>query len=1629
MKVEFAPTLIGFALALTLLSASPGALAAEVWEEHHLLIESRQEVGTLGPDLFGEQVSFYSGGASFSTTDVELPGNNALPVALTRMFVSPGDGDYKSNGAFGDWSIDLPHVGGIFAEATGWVSSVGRRCSVTSSIEARPPDVELGTTPFSAAEYWRGIELNIPGVSTQSLALVGASTAQKPASGTWYWVNNDWVYVGCLPSVLNEPGGEGFLARTPDGTRYWFNWMAVADVRPTTKTITDHGGGPNGRPVLNRKRYALYATRVEDRFGNRVDYTYTNASNEKVRLTRIQSSDGRVIDISYNAAGRVSAVNAHGRTWNYAYTGDRLTLVTLPDSATWQIDFSDFERAGVSNLYEIAYNEWWIRRESGPSYRTCEMPPEFHPDVEWTGTITHPSGAVGSFSFAPVLLGRTNVRRVCECSGQEGTNPGCGWGGGPGSNINYEYSALPYQWHTIALTRKRITGPGLEPAEWSYAYHSDTGWDFENIHGYTTTTVHGPDDELVRYVFGNSAGTTEGLLIRQETGSVSAGVLRSEVTDYALDAASQPFPEQVGFRVTEGDFTAISLRPARATTLSEGGSTFNMQVNGFDALARPVDVTRWSSGSLGTSRRDITEYHDHFGHWLLGLTRRVTNHDTGLEMTSIEYDSALAVPLRTYDFGALRHVLSYRSDGTVSRIQDALGRNTHLNQWKRGIPQQVVFHDGSSRSAVVNDRGEITSFTDEAGHTHHYQYDPMGRMRQITYPTGGDVSWHPTTLEFARSATGEFGIAAGHWRQTVSRGGYRKVRYFDAMWRPLLEQEYDTANVAATRRMRAWTYDHKGRVTFEAYPRASASSLSSFVHGVRNEYDALGRTVRIDQDIEGGEVARTVIDHLHNALGPYRRVRDPNGNTTATWYQSFDAPDEESPIRIDHPEGVRTLIERDVFGKPTAITRSGSFDGSAQSVARRYVYDTHQRLCKQIEPETGSTVLAYDAVGNLLWSAGGMALPSLASCNHGNVPAAARVQRAYDARNRILTLSFPDGLGDQTWDYTADGLVQQVSTANAAGEVAVNAYEYNNRRLLTRESLGLVGGAARDIHYRYDSHGHPERIIQPTGLQIAFAPNALGQPSQAGTYATGVQYHPNGAVKQFTYGNGIVHTLQQNLRGLPHRRRDSGAGTTALDDNYVYDHAGNVAAILDGLPGGRGDRVMSYDGLHRLTGTVSPMFGEAVYRYDALDNLRQVQVGGLSARDHTYHYNGRQQLDRIARTDNGVTVSTLDYDPQGNLSQRDGVQFDFDFGNRLRSAIGLETYLYDGHGRRVLARHATQGDIHSFYGQDGVLRYQRDDRAGAVTDFVYLAGSMVARVRSPLPPAEPVLTAPGTNLTGSYGIDWAAVPLATAYRVEERVDGGSWSQIHAGAATSVSVSGRSTGIHEYRGRACNGSACSAYSATATVQVTRAPTAAPGLTAPGTNTTGSYAVSWTTVTDGATYQLQERFNGGTWSNIQNTAATSRSLSGKAAGDWGYRVRACNPAGCGGWSATATTQVVHPPSSAPTVSAPSTNNTGSFSVAWGGVATATRYELQERLNSGSWSLVQNTGATSRAVSGKGNGTWRYRARACNIAGCSSYSPVVDVVVTLPPSSAPSLSTSTASYGQITASWGSVATATTY
>jgi len=95
---------------------------------------------SLGPDLFGEEVNTNTGGISFSQTDLSLPGNNALPVNVTRRLIVDGnkspsfstDVNLWRGYSFGEWELDLPYMTGIYTELNGWdvsTTTPNARCS------------------------------------------------------------------------------------------------------------------------------------------------------------------------------------------------------------------------------------------------------------------------------------------------------------------------------------------------------------------------------------------------------------------------------------------------------------------------------------------------------------------------------------------------------------------------------------------------------------------------------------------------------------------------------------------------------------------------------------------------------------------------------------------------------------------------------------------------------------------------------------------------------------------------------------------------------------------------------------------------------------------------------------------------------------------------------------------------------------------------------------------------------------------------------------------------------------------------------------------------------------------------------------------------------------------------------------------------------------------------------------------------------------------------------------------------------------------------------------------------------------------------------------------------------------
>ena len=65
--------------------------------------------------------------------------------------------------------------------------------------------------------------------------------------------------------------------------------------------------------------------------------------------------------------------------------------------------------------------------------------------------------------------------------------------------------------------------------------------------------------------------------------------------------------------------------------------------------------------------------------------------------------------------------------------------------------------------------------------------------------------------------------------------------------------------------------------------------------------------------------------------------------------------------------------------------------------------------------------------------------------------------------------------------------------------------------------------------------------------------------------------------------------------------------------------------------------------------------------------------------------------------------------------------------------------------------------------------------------------------------------------------------------------------------------------------------------------------------------------------------------------------------------------------------------------------------------------TPYPLEEQVGAGGWSSIHDTSALSRAISGKTDGSYSYRVRACAGAGtgnCSGYSTIKSITVTIPP-----------------------------
>jgi RHS repeat-associated protein len=1365
-------------------------------------------------DFFSGAVNFSATDISVATNGLPASLSRSFVIEQEHMLATVNGDVYNPeiystrSHRFGNWDLDVPRIVTVMTQSGGWIldSPVpANRCSVVGAaagggdLSGAPPPAPTPRLAVDPGQYWSGYTLHAGG-KQQSLLAATLPNAERPsAGGPYHWTTNaDW-WVSCLPSLAGPmlgtpsavPAGQGFLAIAPDGTKYTFNWLSKHNVTAVgvTQERDLNGYGTNAINRVYRAEYEMLATRVEDRFGNWTAYSWSD--EEYPRLLSITSGSaggaaeqtitlGYVSGSSYIASASVQPAGGTARTWTYQYTQAALTRVINPDGSFWEYSLPNDVGEVVPDCqnpdgYYYATNEWYsVCFGGGYTYSTPA-----------SGYVIHPSGARVDFQFDNHFLYTSKM----------GSNP-LGLKSktisGPGlATATWTYDFLP----TKQELRDQCYGVSGCPT-WSMR-------DERAPDGSLTRRIFGVDSQLKTTLRGttvaNAGGGTAAIATTSKWGTapivypaVATGVSPTffhhidldYVPDSQVSYTAMVGANPLGY-VSEfmGDVSGSQRRaPVRVTTQYLQGTVFKSEVplacgaggTGLcmDAFANPTRRVMSSTGGAAGdfSRTETYAYQHDFAKWVVGLPLSTTCTATtdctpDKVVSSTLYDPTTLLPWKTYSFGALTATLTYDATGKLATATDARDHTTSLSDWKLGVPRLIALPPSEagpvSISAGLDGYGQIAWTRNEVNSRQCYQYDSMLRLARIQYPsetvanTCSEANWNPLVRSFESVGTAEYGIAAGHWRQTVTIGNGKTTSFYDGFWRPVLVLTEDISD-AATRSFVVTRYDGMGRKVFQGYPVGSLTSIDDpTLKGVRMSYDALGRVTRVQQDSEPANGVSVLNTDTSYVSGFKTEVKNPRGFTTKTRYQLFGEPSSDSPTLIELPEGVSTAIDRQpALGKPVTVTRSGTYNGDPLAATRRYVYDSLERLCQTIEPESGTTIVAYDGNDNIAWSADGQVASgtTATSCeaDRANTPVADRISRTYDEMNRELTRTTTAGTSNITSTYFADGKLKSLVATNPGGNTVTTTYSYNNRRLLTGEILQVNSLTPWTTAYSYNANGHLSTQTYPGNMTIGYAPDGLGRPTQAGTFATEVKYYPNGAMSSFKYGNGIVHTMTQNARLLPANSKDvvkdinGNVTAVILDDSYTYDANGNVLSLLDASNAPATDKrswgtpdpvanptlVTQYDGLDRLLKVYNPNWGtpptgvhNAVYSYDPLDNLRANRLG---ASELTYGYNGQNQLASLSY--NGGAAQAVTTNARGDITVNAyrGQAYQFDLSHRLSEVSGKESYLYDGNGRRARTLNLQTGTIEYFgYSLDGRLMQDWSNRRQVRNGYVYLGNTLV----------------------------------------------------------------------------------------------------------------------------------------------------------------------------------------------------------------------------------------------------------------------------------------------------------------
>lgn len=834
-----------------------------------------------------------------------------------------------------------------------------------------------------------------------------------------------------LASVTDAEGGTASFAYDGRG-------RMVSAVNPLGGTEAYTYEGTRENPATYADALGNVTAFTYDARGNAVRAAYADGATETARYGlggRLESATdavGLVTAYAYTAAGRLSSVDAGGRTYQLSYDAAGNTVAaTDPLGRTTSFAYDAAQRLTAvtdeaGNVTELAYDE--AGRQVGRTDALGNATTYAYDGLGNMVSETDPLGNVTAYAYDE--LGR--LVALTDALGATTT-------------VAYDEAGDAVAvTDALGATRTAAYDKAHRIVEAVDATGAITGYSYDAAGNLAGRTL--PTQAMESFSY-DAAGN----LVRAEDARGYVTTLSYDGRGRVAEAAANNGSRERYAYDNAGNITSVTDALGNATRYS-----YNRwgELTGEASAAGGTAAYAYDDAGQLVRTTDAAGAAAFYGYDMAG---NLVSRSAGGSTERIAYDAAGNVASYT-DGNGHRTTYAYDAASRLTATKDALGQTTSIGYDAVGNAISVTDARGHETLLSYDAAGNLTGQTDRLGQTASYAYDAEGRLAQVTAPTGAATTYARDALGNVTEAVDALG------RKTAY--AYDELGALTSITSPSGASELFERDVAG--RMTAAT-DAAGSTTRYAYDAAGALASKS--------YDAdPSQDVRYARDGSGAVLARDdaagAAAFERDGLG--RITRETDGFGRALSYAYDDRGNLES---VGYPDGSEVRYGYDRADNLVSV--------AAPEGEYRYSYDAADRPVSLSRPNGTSTTYAYDAAGNVSRLETMGPSGALISC----------YAYGYDAEGRIAAEDATVFGGSEhriarSFSYDGEGRLVAVEASGTEGAWA-ERYSYDEAG--NRTSLERTGDEPDTVAYAYDADDRLVRAESASHGVTEYGYDAAGQ--------------------------------------------------------------------------------------------------------------------------------------------------------------------------------------------------------------------------------------------------------------------------------------------------------------------------------------------------------------------------------------------------------------------------------------------------------------------------------------------------------------------------------------------------------